>query len=117
VPSAAVDTDSSRTTWGILALSIGGAAVIASGVTAGLAFGKKSDLDQACVDRRCPPEQHDKVDSYDRLRIISTATLIAGVLGAGIGAYLLLAGEPEQPQAASVQAAVGPGYVVVHGRL
>jgi hypothetical protein len=110
--------DSSRTTWGIVALSVGGAGLIASGVTAAIALGKKSDLDKACMERRCPPEQHDQVDSYDRLRIASTATLIVGALGTAVGAYLLLlGGDPEQPQSASVRAAVGPGFIAVHGSL
>lgn len=108
------EPDSTRATLGIASLVVGGAALIGSGVTAALALSEKSDLDIACRERRCPPEQHDGVDRYDTLRLASGLTLLGGAIFAGLGAVLLLTseGEPER-----VQAVVGPGYAGLSGRL
>jgi tetratricopeptide (TPR) repeat protein len=104
----------SNTTLAVVALSIGGAGLIASGVTFALALDKKSKLDDVCPDRRCPPPAHDDLEQYDLLRVVSGATLAAGVLGAVLGTYLLL---DEPGERATVQALIAPGWVGVRGRL
>jgi hypothetical protein len=59
---------------------------------------------------------HDRVDRYDTLRIVSVATLAIGVVGVGVGVFLLL-GSDDEPEAAQVRAVIVPGFVGVSGRL
>lgn len=111
---AHTEPDGARVALGITSLVVGGAALIGSGVTAALALSEKSDLDAECRERRCPPEQHDGVDRYDTLRLVSGLTLVGGAVFAGLGAVLLLTSEDEPER---VQAVVGPGYAGLSGRL
>lgn len=113
-PDAATQRDSSRTTWGVIALSVGGASLIAAGITGGLALSQKSELDDACPDRRCPPAEHDLVERYDTLRLVSGVALAAGAAGVATAALLLLSGDDEPER---VQALIAPGWVGVRGRL
>lgn len=107
-----------QTTWGIVALSIGGAGLVAAGVTTILALGKKSDLEGACPDRRCPPSEHDRVESYDVLRITSGVALGVGLAGAAVGTLLLVtAGGEGEAERAQVSPVIGPAYFGVRGRL
>jgi hypothetical protein len=98
----------------VVALSLGGAGLVASGVTAGLALGEKSSLDDSCPERRCPDEQFERVDRYDALRLASGLSLLGGVVFAGVGAFLLLTGDDDHER---VHAVVGPGFAAIAGRL
>lgn len=105
-----------RSTWGVVALGVGGAALVASVITGGLALSEKSKLDDACRDRRCGPTAYDRVDRYDGLRTAAGVTLAAAVVGAGVGTYLLLSGGDEQG-GARVEALLSPTHIAIRGRL
>ena len=75
--------------WALVAA--GGAGIVVGAVTGLVAISKKGGLDDAgCVSGDCPPGQRDAVDSYERMRFVSGVGLIAGVVLAGAGTYLLL---------------------------
>lgn len=105
---------SGSSTLGIVSLSIGGAALIASGVTLALALSDKSELDDGCTKRVCPPALEDTRSRYQTLRIVSPVALGVGVLGAALGTVLLLsAGDDE----AGEQAWLVPEGLGVRGTL
>lgn len=115
-PADVADGSGDRSVWGTVAVSFGAASLVASGVSTVLALGQKSDLEGDCPNQACPPAVHDRVDRYDTLRIVSVATLAAGVIGVGLGVFLLL-GSDAEPEAAQVRATIAPGFVGVSGRL
>ena len=73
-----------------VSLGVGGAGLLASGITAGLAASKKDSLSADCPDNACFPNAHDDADSYNSLRTISTVGFIVGAVGAAAGVTLLL---------------------------
>jgi hypothetical protein len=119
--SASVDTaDASTSTFGIVSLSIGGAALIASGVTLALALSDKSDLDDGCPDRVCPPSLEDTRTRYQTLRVVSPIALGVGVVGVAVGVVLLLSGADGHDAQAGVgapRAWLVPGGLGVRGTL
>jgi hypothetical protein len=103
--------------WPWVALSIGAAGLIASGVTFGLALHDKSKLDAHCDKRECPPTQHDTIGRYNTLRTVSGVTLGVGLVGAAAGVLLLLrSDEPSAAEHAGVQPLLAPGFVGARGR-
>jgi hypothetical protein len=114
--AASVEGGSSSATWAVVALSVGGAALVTAAVTAGLAISDKKELDGACPQRQCSPPTYDQVDRYDTLRVTSAIALAAGVVSAGIGTYLLLGADGDE-SGAQVEAVVSPRWLGVRGRL
>jgi hypothetical protein len=108
----------SGSVWPWVALSIGAAGLIASGVTFGLALHDKATLDERCHDRHCPPSQHDTIARYDTLRVVSGVTLGVGLAGAAAGVILLLSddGGARPTEHAGVSPLLGPGFVGARGR-
>ncbi|MGD8863407.1 MAG: hypothetical protein PVI30_25560 [Myxococcales bacterium] len=103
-------------TWSWIALSVGAAGAITGGVATGLALSERSALDDACDDRVCGPDQHDRLDRYDTLRTVAIAGGVLGALGLATGTVLLLReGEPEREP--RIEAVLGPAYAGVRGRL
>lgn len=87
----AVSASGTKRTIGWATIAAGGAGIVVGTVTGLLAISKKGALDDAgCVSGDCPPAQRDAVDSYERMRLVSGVGLIAGVVLAGAGTYLLL---------------------------
>jgi hypothetical protein len=103
-------------TIGWIGIGVGGAALVASGVTALLALGKKGDLDDSpnCVDGRCSVLERDPVDGYASLRTISTVSFYAGVALAAAGTVLLVSAPSGDERGVSLR--VGPGAASLHGR-
>ena len=81
-------------TLSYVAFSVGGAALITGGIFGGLALSQKSDLETACPDRKCGPEQHGDNDSYGTKKLISGVGLIAGAALVGAGAVLWFTAPP-----------------------
>lgn len=75
-------------TLSYVAFGVGGAALITGGIFGGLALSQKSDLDAACPDRKCGPDQHGDNDSYGTRKLVSGVGLIAGAALVGAGAVL-----------------------------
>lgn len=119
VTPAAAPSDggpSTRQWLGWVGVGVGGAALVAGGVLGALAASDKSELDQRCPQRRCPPEHHGDNDAYDTKKTLSSVGLIGGAVLAGAGAALLLTA-PSRPVAGSVQVRgfVGVGRAGVAG--
>jgi hypothetical protein len=79
-------------------------------------MGKKSDIDKNpnCVANQCLPSERDLVESYNRLRTISTIGFVAGGLLAAGGVVLLVVSPASTPER-GVALRVGPGLVSLKG--
>jgi PEGA domain len=75
-------------------------------VTGIMAFGKASTAKDACPNNACTPAGLDAVDSGRTLGTISTIGFIVGGVGAGVGVYGLLFGQPKA--STSVAVSLGP---------
>lgn len=115
-PTQPADASSggSRVPVGVwVGLAITGAGLATGGVTAGLAAGKKSDLN--CPDDRCQPSQESEVNSYNRLLTISTIGFIAAGVGAATAGVFWFTRPREAERAAHVTPWVGLGSAGVRG--
>lgn len=119
---------------GAVLAALGGASLVVSAITGGVAFGDRKTLDAleedercteaggrlACVDATSQAEAHDAIARGEPLALTSTITLFAGLAVAGTGAVLLgvgLAGGSEAAPAPAVSFAPwaspwGAGLVV-----
>ncbi len=87
-----------------LAFGVGAVGTGLGVITGLIALDKKSDLDRVC-NPGCPAEHAEDVDSFRLNRTLSYVGFGVGLVGAGLGTYLVLAGPPEQPR---VGLALGP---------
>lgn len=104
--------DTETPLWTILGwtgVGVGGASLIVALATGIPAIMKRSDLDTACPDGRCPPSVHGDVDTYDSLRWAAGGTLIAGLIVGGAGAAVLIL-DANDLLDGLVRAEVGPTY-------
>ena len=117
---AAADTTSDGSlhrTLGWVGLGVGGAGLAFGAVTGVLVGSKKSELDDGgCTDGRCYADQSDEVDSYNRMRTLSTVGFFVGVVGAAIGGTLLLTAPDSESTSAELDAWLGIGAAGVSGR-
>ncbi|MBI4705825.1 MAG: tetratricopeptide repeat protein [Deltaproteobacteria bacterium] len=94
---------------GFVSLGVGGAGLIAGAVTGALAMDKHSELESACSNGICSPDEEATLDGYHTLGTISTVGFVAGgVLAAGGLALVLFAPSGAAP---SASAELGPGRV------
>ncbi|HEY3233939.1 MAG TPA: hypothetical protein VGJ84_04455, partial [Polyangiaceae bacterium] len=77
--TAESNRQSSYRTAGFIGIGAGAAGVAVGAVAGVLAMGKKSDIDKNpnCVANQCLPSERDLVESYNRLRTISTIGFVA----------------------------------------
>jgi hypothetical protein len=75
---------------GFVSLGVGGAGLIVGVITGALAMDKKSTLDDACPEARCPASEQDNLDSYHTVGTVSTVGFIAGGVLAVAGVVLVL---------------------------
>lgn len=106
-----------QATLGYVALGLGVASLVAFGVTTGLAASKESSLDEHCTNRSCEPAYHDDVDTYDRYKLLSTVSLITGLVFAGTGVALLLTQAEGRSEHAAVTPMIGIGAIGLRGQL
>ena len=94
-----------------------GAAGLTVGVVAGLVMlSRKSELDDACPNGRCPASASDTLDSYRTARTVSTVAWGVGFAGLGVGAGLWIAGpRPDQAPSSTVVVLLGPGTASLRG--
>jgi hypothetical protein len=105
---------------GYVALGLGGVSLVAFGVTTGLAASKESSLDTHCGNRECEPAYHDDVDTYDRYKLLSTVSLITGLVLVGTGVTLLLTqpdGSTEHAKSGQLTPMIGIGSIGLRGQL
>jgi hypothetical protein len=121
-PSAAVYRPRSysptRRAVAYVALGVGGASLIAGGVTGALTLKKRSDLRDECLGEACRSSSAKKISTYHTYGTLAAATLGAGVVGVGLG-VILIATEPkvEQPQTTGlrVRPLIGLGVLGAEG--
>ena len=77
-------------TLGWVLTGSGAAALVASGVFAGLTVSTKSDLDGACADKACPPSARGDYDSARTTATVAGIALGVGVVAVAAGVYLLI---------------------------
>jgi hypothetical protein len=76
----------------VAAFAVSGVA-LAVGIGTGVAsLAKVADLEEACPDRRCPPELEESGAEAERLGNVSTVMFVVAGVGAATGATLLLIG-------------------------
>lgn len=108
-----------RRVFTYVAFGVGGAGLIAGGVTGGMFLKKRADLKSECLaDGSCRTTSAKKISTYHTYGTISAAALGVGVVGAGTGLVLLLT-EPKQetpPNAGlSVRPLLGLGLLGAEG--
>lgn len=84
-------------------------------ITGAVALSKKSDLDDACIDKGCGRELHGELDSARSWAGISTASFILGGVGAGLGLIGLASSGSSNNTGARVTPVIGLGGAGVHG--
>lgn len=95
----------------------------AVGVGVGSAFGlsalsQQDDLDSRCREGRCPDGSQDDIDAMNRDANLATVGFGVGIVGVGVGLYLLLTSQDESPNVArSCERAPCARPVVGLGRL
>ncbi len=115
---AAVPGDS-RTAWrtaGWIGVAVGGAALVTSAVTYGLARDRYDTLNDSglCTEESCTPEAD--LGSYDTLRTLNLVTLIAGAaLGAGGAAILIIDPGAAREGEVGLALSLSPGGAALSG--
>jgi hypothetical protein len=108
---------STQAVLGYVALGVGGASLVAFGISTGMASSKASTLEDHCIDRACGPSYHDDVDTYNRLKVLSTASLITGAVFAVAGTLLLVTLPSDSAEHARLTPMIGLGSLGVRGQL
>jgi hypothetical protein len=88
-------------------LGLGGAGLVAGGVTGGLALRKRADLKSECRGDACLPASAHKISTYHLYGTVSGISLGVGVAGLGAGLLLLLT-EPKAEETARASLTVRP---------
>jgi len=101
----------------IVLFSIGGASLVAGGITGAMELAQQSSLSTSCPNKVCPPSQYGALDSTNTLATISTVTLIAGGAFVAAGVITLLVMKPSAPTAAQahVEPWIGLGSLGLRG--
>ena len=110
--------DQTRRIASYVVLGVGGASLLAGGITGAMALKKRSDLRSECVDGLCRSSSAKKISTYHTYGTISGATLAVGVAGLGAGVVLLLT-EPKQEASGDAQLRwrplIGPNVIGAEG--
>lgn len=89
-PPPPAEESTGRPTLGYVALGVGGAFLVAGGVTGALALGKKGDVDDNCQGAVCNAKGKDAGDSLKTYATISNVGFGVGIVGVAVGTVLLL---------------------------
>lgn len=94
-------------------LGVGGVGVAVGLITGFMTLGKKSEADDNCDNKRCTQKGIDAVDSGKTLGTISVVGFAVGLVGLGLGTYLVLDSDDEGQARTTLHpvAAPGTGYV------
>lgn len=103
---------------------IGGAGLLAGGITGALAFSKAGSAKDQCVGNNCPSAAQSDIDSSKTMGTVSTIGFAVGVVGVGVGVVGLLMSKPSsaahaaaRPSTAqrTVTPVVGPSSIGLAG--
>ncbi|HEX3774747.1 MAG TPA: hypothetical protein VHV51_09805 [Polyangiaceae bacterium] len=83
-----------KPTLAYVAIGVGGAGILAGGISGILAMSKHSQLSKACPGGACPNDQSDNLDSYHTLATVSDIGFAIGIPIAATGVALLLLNRP-----------------------
>jgi hypothetical protein len=99
-----------RRTVAYVAFGVGGLGVVVGTVAGVLALGKKAVADKNCSDelRLCNPTGKEANDTGSTLATVSTGGFAVGLVGLGVGSYLLIAGGDDSESEVALSATVGP---------
>jgi len=122
----AATTGDGRKTAGWVAIGFGGVALGVGLLGGALALGKKGTLEDNCTPTDegtlCPNEYEGDLDAYRAAGAVATVGFIAGALGLGAGAVLLLTAPDPAPKAGGskvtpprVDAWIGAGRAGLRG--
>lgn len=93
---------------------------LAVGTTAGvIVLGKAGDLEDACADDVCPPEQREELEQSEDLAVVANVAFIAagvGAAAAAVGLVLLNSSGDDGESTEHVQVAVHPTGATLSGR-
>jgi hypothetical protein len=99
---------------GFVVGGIGLAGLGVGAVTGGLSLSKKSELEKECPNAgACSPQGVAKASEGKRLALVSTASLIAGGVGLGVGVILVLTGGSGQTPMTTVGVSPLPGGAAI----
>src|SRR5262249_30812472 len=80
-----------KRTVGVVVGGVGIAGLGVAAVTGVLFLGKKSTAEQDCnANRQCSPEGVDAFNAAKTLGVVNTIALAAGIVGVGVGTYLVV---------------------------
>jgi hypothetical protein len=95
------------TSW--VLLGVGTAALVAGGVTGGIALSKAGDLEERCPDRRCPPSAEPDHEEAEIFGWTSTVALGVGVAAVAAAAVVWFVDMGDEADTARLQ--LGPGTI------
>ncbi len=106
------EVDPKLRTLAWVGMGVGAAGTIAFAITGSLAVAKGRDLTDNCdKQNRCLPQFHDDVDKHNILRYSTTASIVLGVVGFGVGIPLLIL----KPTLKSKKEALNPTWTPIFG--
>ena len=117
----ATEGSSAQSTWGWVAIGVGGAGLATGVVGMVLTKSKRNSLDDSgeCHGTRCMDTKNGVVDSYNTFRTVSTVGLVVGAVGVGAGLTLLLTAPSsngaKSKEVAGVRPWIGLGSAGVSG--
>lgn len=118
-PVELTTSGSSRRTMGYVALGVGGLGILGGGVTALLLSSKQSTVDEHCSadTKRCDAEGASAASSGRTLLKVNTALFAVGVVGAGVGTYLVVTSDGRRTTGLTLAPTVGGAAVGWGGTL
>lgn len=90
---------------GVVTLALGGAALATGGVLGMVASSRRSDLDERCVDSRCPPDAQADADGVRRMALSTDVVLAVGGAAALGGLLWVLLGRGSRGDAQTTSVA------------
>jgi tetratricopeptide (TPR) repeat protein len=113
------EVDPKLRTLAWIGIGVGAAGAVSFAVTGSLAVAKQRELVTDCPNRQCLPAFHNAADTYNILRYATTAGIIVGVVGFGVGIPLLIAKPTLKPKKDALiptwTPVLGPAVVGVRG--
>lgn len=102
----------------ITLIAVGGAALAGAAITTALVLSDQSELADGCPSRtECDPALRSTADRIETTALITDILLGVGLVSAGIGVALLLAGGGDSGEPGATTVACGPAGCVVSGTL